>query len=164
MDELTSQTDVLMHQYEMMKRTRESLFQMCESMSPTAYVQPVEALGGDSIRDLHVHVTDCYRVWLGVRGLGRSIPKLRPQSIQDVQKMRALFEKTDFLVHEFLHSFQDGWNPEIQASWMSDTAQSTELWIFTHCITHEFHHRGQITKIARLLGTIPPKMNLSKIK
>lgn len=100
---------------------------MCETMSPASYLQTLEALGGESICNPHVHVTDCYRVWLGVRGLGRTIPKLKPESIIDVQEMRALFAATDLLVHEFLH-------------------------------------RGQITKIARLLGTIPPKMNLSKIK
>ncbi|MDR6725989.1 putative damage-inducible protein DinB [Paenibacillus amylolyticus] len=156
--------DVLTSQYEMIKRTRESLFRMCESMSPTAYVQPVEALGGDSIRNLHVHVTDCYRVWLGVRGLGKSMPKIKPESIRDVQQMRELFGATDSLVAEFLQDFSSNWNPDIQTSWMSETTESTELWLFTHCTTHEFHHRGQITKIARLLGYIPPKMNLSKIK
>ncbi|QKS58497.1 hypothetical protein HUB98_21175 [Paenibacillus barcinonensis] len=33
-------------------------------------------------------------IWLGVRGLGRTIPKFKPESIQDVQEMRAIFEKT----------------------------------------------------------------------
>ncbi|MEI2281844.1 DinB family protein [Paenibacillus polysaccharolyticus] len=156
--------NILTNQYEMIKRTRESLFQMCETMSPESYLQPADALGGESIRNLHVHVSDCYRVWLGVRGLGRSIPKLKPESIRDVQEMRALFEKTDLLVDEFLNHFKDNWDAGIQASWMSETAELSELWLFTHCTTHEFHHRGQITKIARMLGTIPPKMNLSKIK
>lgn len=154
--------DVLKSQYDMIKRTRESLFRMCENMSPTAYIKPVEALGGDSIRNLHVHVTDCYRVWLGVRGLGRSMPKIKPESIQNVQQMRKLFEATDLLVNEFLQNFRSNWNPDIQSSWMSETAELSELWLFTHCITHEFHHRGQIAKIARLLGYIPPKMNLAK--
>jgi len=156
--------DVLKSQYEMIKRTRESLFQMCETMPPTAYTQPVEALGEESIRNLHVHVTDCYRVWLGVRGLGRSMPKIKPESIRDVQQMRELFEVIDSLVNNFLQDFRNNWNPDIQAGWMSESAESTELWLFTHCTTHEFHHRGQISKIARLLRYIPPKMNLSKIK
>ncbi|WP_445669381.1 DinB family protein [Paenibacillus sp. FSL R7-0204] len=29
--------------------------------------------------------------------------------------------------------------------------------------THEFHHRGQIVKMGRQLGYIPPKMNLAKL-
>jgi len=156
--------NILTNQYEMIKRTREPIFQMCETMSAESYLQTSDALGGESIRNLHVHVSDCYRIWLGVRGLGRTIPKLKPESIRNVLEMRALFTETDLLVDEFLHHFKDNWDADIQASWMSETAELSELWLFTHCTTHEFHHRGQITKIARMLGTIPPKMNLSKIK
>ena len=93
--------NILTSQYEMIKRTRESLFQMCETMSAESYLQTADVLGGESIRNLHVHVSDCYRIWLGVRGLGRSIPKLKPESIRDVQEMRALFAETDLLVDEF---------------------------------------------------------------
>ncbi|WP_353056772.1 DinB family protein [Paenibacillus polysaccharolyticus] len=71
---------------------------------------------------------------------------------------------TDLLVDEFLLHFRTNWNADNQVSWMSETDELSELWLLTHCITHEFHLRGQITKIARMLGTIPPKMNLSKIK
>ncbi|PYE47624.1 hypothetical protein DFQ00_11273 [Paenibacillus barcinonensis] len=53
--------DILTSQYEMIKRTRESLFRMCETMPSAAYLHTVEALGGESIRNLHVHVADCYR-------------------------------------------------------------------------------------------------------
>jgi len=36
--------------------------------------------------------------------------------------------------------------PKVQASWHSDSVEITELWLFTHTITHEFHHQGQIVK------------------
>ncbi|MFE0557970.1 DinB family protein [Paenibacillus sp. NPDC058910] len=154
--------DVFKSQYDLIKRTRESLFRYCETMSPTDYVKEVEALGGVSIRSLHVHVTDCYRVWLGSRGLGKSLPKLKPESVDNVQKMREVFKKTDDLVYEFLNEFKNKWDPAVEASWQSGSVELTELWLFTHTITHEFHHRGQIVKIGRQLGYIPPKMNLAK--
>ncbi|MEO2202910.1 DinB family protein [Paenibacillus pabuli] len=53
-------------------------------------------------------------------------------------------------------------SPKVQASWYSDSVELTELWLFTHTITHEFHHQGKIVKIGRYLGYIPPKMNLAK--
>ncbi|MHA7963369.1 DinB family protein [Paenibacillus sp. CAU 1782] len=115
--------DVLRSQYEMITRTRESLFRFCESMSPADYVKEVEASGGTSICSLNIHVADCYRVWLGNRGLGKSLPKVKPESIKGVLETRELFKKTDVLVDEF-------------------------------------HHRGQILKLGRQLGYIPPKMNL----
>ncbi|MGW9124180.1 DinB family protein [Paenibacillus chitinolyticus] len=156
--------DVLKSQYEMIQRTRESLFRYCETFSQTDYVKEVEALGGDSIRSLQAHVADCYRVWLGSRALGKSLPKIKPESIDNVQEMREIFKKTDALVHEFLSEFKNKWDPTVQASWQSDSVELTELWLFTHTTTHEFHHRGQMLKMGRQLGYIPPKMNLAKLK
>src|SRR5690554_652102 len=149
-------------QYELIQHTRESLFRFCETMSHTDYIKEVEAFGGVSIRSLHVHVADCYQVWLGNRALGKSLPRVKPQSVDNVQKMREVFKKTDALVYEFLNEFKNKWDPTIQACWQSDSSELTQLWLFTHTITHEFHHRGQIVKLGRQLGYIPPKMNLTK--
>ncbi|MEY9094975.1 DinB family protein [Paenibacillus sp. RC84] len=154
--------DVLKSQYELIQRTRESLFRYCETFSPTDYVKEVETLGGVSVRSLHAHIADCYRVWLGSRALGKSLPKIKPDSVDNVQEMREVFKKTDALVHEFLNEFKNKWDPTVQASWQSDSVELTELWLFTHTVTHEFHHRGQILKMGRQLGYIPPKMNLVK--
>lgn len=154
--------DVFVSQYNSIQRTRESLFRYCETLSPTDYVKELETFGGDSIRSLHAHVADCYRVWLGNRALGKSLSKIKPKSVNNVQEMREVFKKTDVLVHEFLNDFKNKWDPTIQASWHSGSMELTELWLFTHTITHEFHHRGQIAKIGRQLGYIPPKMNLIK--
>jgi uncharacterized damage-inducible protein DinB len=155
--------DVFKSQYEMIQRTRESLFRFCETLSPTDYVKEIETLGGVSIRSLHAHVADCYRVWLGNRALGKSLPKITPKSVDNVQNMREIFKNTDELVYEFLNDFKIKWDPTIPASWQSDSVELTELWLFSHTITHEFHHRGQIVKIGRELGYIPPKMNLAKL-
>ncbi|MEK3904801.1 DinB family protein [Paenibacillus sp. FSL R7-0179] len=155
--------DVFKGQYEMIQRTRESLFRYCESMSPTDYVKEIESFGGVSIRSLHAHVADCYRIWLGIRALGKSLPKLNVESVDNIEKMREMFKNTDELVYEFLDDFKIKWDPTVQASWQSDSVELTELWLFTHTITHEFHHRGQIVKMGRQLGYIPPKMNLAKL-
>ncbi|MWV42591.1 damage-inducible protein DinB [Paenibacillus sp. HJL G12] len=149
-------------QYELIQHTRESLFRFCETLSRSDYVKEVETFGGVSIRSLHAHVADCYRVWLGNRALGKSLSIINPESVDNVQEMREVFKKTDALVYEFLNEFKNKWDPTIQASWQSGSSELTELWLFTHTITHEFHHRGQIVKMGRQLGYIPPKMNLAK--
>ncbi|WP_342478146.1 DinB family protein [Paenibacillus sp. FSL H7-0350] len=77
--------------------------------------------------------------------------------------MREMFKNIDELVYEFLYDFKTKGDPTHLASWQSDSVELTELWLFTHTITHEFHHRGQIVKIGRQLGYIPPKMNLAKL-
>lgn len=135
---------------------------MSVQQSPTDYVKEIETFGGVSIRSLHAHVADCYQIWLGIRALGKSLPKVNPQSIGNVQKMREMFKNTDELVYEFLNDFKNKWDPTVPASWHSDSVELTKLWLFSHTITHEFHHRGQIVKMGRQLGYIPPKMNLAK--
>lgn len=153
--------DIFVSQYEWIRRTRESLFRYCETVSPSDYVKELETFGGDSIRRLQAHVADCYRVWLGSRALGKSLPKIIPDSINSVQEMREVFRKTDDLVHEFLNEFKGKWDNTVQVSFEEGgSAKISSLWLFTHTITHEFHHKGQIVKIGRQLGYIPPDTDL----
>ncbi|WP_226672341.1 DinB family protein [Rossellomorea aquimaris] len=153
--------DVFVNQYEWIRRTRETLFLYCETLSPSDYVQKIDEFGGDSIRSLHAHVADCYRVWLGSRGLGQSLPKITAESAGNVQEMREIFKVTDSLVHEFLQEFNGKWNHTIHVSFEEgESAEISALWLYTHTATHEFHHKGQIVKIGRKLGYIPPDTDL----
>jgi uncharacterized damage-inducible protein DinB len=150
--------EVFVQQYEWIKQTREMLFNYCETMSPADYTRELESFGGDSIRNLHAHVADCYRVWLGVRALGKSMPEINPEMINSVEEMRNTFKQTDELVHEFLNEFEGRWDEGHVAS--KNGKMFTALWLFTHTTTHEFHHKGQIVKIGRILGYIPPDTDL----
>jgi uncharacterized damage-inducible protein DinB len=153
--------DVFVSQYDWIQRTRETLFRYCETMSPEEYVKEIDSFGGDSVLSLHIHVADCYRGWLGNRALGKSLPSITPDSVNNVQEMREIFKETDTLVHEFLNKFKGNWNETIQVTFRSgDSAEFTALWLFTHTTTHEFHHKGQIVKIGRILGYIPPETDL----
>lgn len=151
-------------QYEWIKRTREVLFRYCETLPEEDYMKEVEAFGGDSIRNLHVHVANCYFGWLGNRALGKSLPQIMPESVHNVQEMRELFKNTDDLVEEFFAEFKGKWNKAVQVTFRSGgMADFTSLWLFTHTATHEFHHKGQIVKIGRYLGHIPPETDLIEI-
>lgn len=148
-------------QYNWIQRTREGLFQYCETLSPSDYANELESFGGDSIRNLHAHVADCYRTWLGIRTLGKPIPNVHPESVQNVHDMRAIFKETDDLVQEFLNEFKSKWDQAVQVTFSNgDIAKITPLWLYTHTMTHEFHHKGQIVKIGRQLGYIPPDTDL----
>ncbi|MDN4523052.1 DinB family protein [Fictibacillus fluitans] len=152
--------DVFVSQYDWIKRTRETLFRYCETLPHEDYVKELEAFGGDSIRNLHAHVADCYRTWLGIRALEKNLPEIDPYSIHNVQEMRKVFAKTDDLVLEFLREFQGNWDNIVQVTMRSGEWKITALWLFTHTATHEFHHKGQIVKLGRLLGHTPPDTDL----
>ncbi|WP_144560360.1 DinB family protein [Shouchella miscanthi] len=149
-------------QYDLVRRSRDLLFTYCESMKPSDYLKKVERLGEHSIPSLHCHVSDAYRIWIGKRALGKSVEKTPPQKITSVEQMRKVFHKTDEIVYEFLENFTADWNQASQDTWNSNSAELTELWLFTHTVTHEFHHRGQIVKIGQQLGYKPPKLILPK--
>lgn len=153
--------DVFVSQYDWIQRSRETLFRYCETMSPEDYVKELDSFGGDSIRSLHVHVVNCYRGWLGNRALGKPLAEINPESICTVQEMREIFKETDALIHEFLNRFKGDWNESTLVTFRSGaSAEFTALWLFTHTTTHEFHHKGQIVKIGRILGYIPPDTDL----
>lgn len=153
--------DVFVSQYDWIQQTRESLFRYCETMSPEDYVKELDSFGGDSIRSLHVHVADCYRVWLGNRALGRPLSPITPESVNNVQEMREIFKEKDALVQEFLNEFKGKWDETVKVTFRSaGSAEFSALWLFTHTTTHEFHHKGQIVKIGRQLGHVPPDTDL----
>ncbi|WP_404447713.1 DinB family protein [Sutcliffiella horikoshii] len=154
--------ELFQSQYDWIRRTREPLFTYCEGMSHADYVKEMEAFGGDSIRNLHVHIATCYHFWLGTHGLGKTIAKTDPQDIKTVQDMRELFHKTDEIVEGFLRKYEGNWDHIIPYTLKSsgETLDFSALWLFTHTITHEFNHKGQMVKIGRQLGYIPPDTDL----
>jgi uncharacterized damage-inducible protein DinB len=75
--------------------------------------------------------------------------------------MREVFKETDILVHEFLNEYKGKLNHTVHVTFNSGgSLEITPLWLFTHTITHEFHHKGQIVKVGRQLGYVPPDTDL----
>lgn len=153
--------DLFAQQYDWVRRTREILFQYCEGMTPEDYTKEVEGFDC-SIRDLHAHVAGCYQHWLGNIALEKGMSVLNSDSIKNVSDMRSLFKETDQLVNEYLQEYEGRWDLEISrtVSWQEKPVTFTALWLYTHPVTHEFHHKGQIVKMGRALGYIPPDTDL----
>ncbi|MFS0749162.1 DinB family protein [Oceanobacillus sp. 1P07AA] len=150
--------NLLLEQYQWVTKTREILFNYCETMSTGDYKAEID---GDSICSLHAHVAECYHVWLGNRALGNPYLSIDNKSIQNVKEMREVFTEADCIVEQFLSEFNENWDKEIPVTFRNgDQAIFTTLWLYTHTVTHEFHHKGQIVKLGRKLGYIPPDTDL----
>ena len=124
--------DLFVTQYDWIQRTRETLFRYCETLSPEDYVKELEVFGGDSIRNLHVHVADCYRVWLGSRALRKSPLKITPESVSNIQEMREVFRKTDDLVNEFLREYKGKWESLLLLRFKVEVLESLQHYGFLH--------------------------------
>ncbi|TSB45953.1 DinB family protein [Alkalicoccobacillus porphyridii] len=148
-------------QYNWIQKTRETLFQYCESLPEEDYVKELESFGGDSIRNLHAHVAECYQIWLGKRALELELSEVDAKQIRSVHKMRELFRQTDEMIYTFLSTYEDKWEASIRLNLRDGSSLDlTALWLYTHTTTHEFHHKGQIVKLGRQLGYTPPDTDL----
>ncbi|MBS2968461.1 DinB family protein [Metabacillus sp. KIGAM252] len=153
---------MLSNQYKLVKQTRELLFEFCEGLDSSHYTQELEAFGWGSIRNLHVHVAMCYQSWLKRFGLKQEHADIKEGQIKNVEEMRRLFEKVDRLVLQFLIKYEDAPYTLLKGkvSWQEEEEELSVLWLLTHTMTHEFHHKGQIVSIARHLGYTPADTDL----
>ena len=108
------------------------------------------------MRNLLVHIGNTYEGWLARRVLARNINFTPYESLSTVTACRTFFAGIDLLVEEFLTIFEDDYYRTLAPLVINDqTITFTPLKVFMHVITHEFHHKGQILSISRLLGYTP---------
>jgi uncharacterized damage-inducible protein DinB len=147
--------------YAWVRETREILFRYCEAMDPADYTYEVPDLGWSSIRNTHLHVADCYWFWLA-KFVGADRPDLRFEAYPDVPAMRQAFAEVDQLVERFLAQFDGQLDSPVSGTvrWQPEPLTVTPRWLLSHTITHEFHHKGQITFLGRLRGHVAPDTDL----
>lgn len=148
---------ILLHQYQTVLGAREALLNYCDTLQPEHLLQPLPGFNNSSMQSLMVHVANCYIHWLVRVGQGQQRHFFKSEEFQDVSAIRTMYAQVDVLVNEFLQTHRE--NPEAPATFPWDgvepTISLTPLQIFTHGITHEFHHKGQVLIMSRQLGYIP---------
>lgn len=147
--------------YKWTREAREKLFRYSEGMGPADYTHETPEMGWNSVRKTHLHVAECYWIWLA-KFLGDECPDLSPELYPDVAAVRRVFAGVDELVDRFFVRFADQMETPVTGtvSWQKEPLVVTPLWLLSHTITHEFHHKGQITFLGRQLGHIPPDTDL----
>jgi uncharacterized damage-inducible protein DinB len=144
-------------QYALVASARGVLLDYCATLAPSHFAAPVAEMNGGNIRDLMAHVAGCYHYWLGEVGLGQKAASPQPETVPDVAAMRAVFAGVDALVAEFSQHYAAEWLvPNLFVlPRQPQPHELTPLQLFTHTITHEFHHKGQVLSMSRLLGYVP---------
>jgi uncharacterized damage-inducible protein DinB len=149
--------DDLKLMYGWVKRTREVLFEYTESLPKDVYTLEHPDFAYGSIRNIHAHVADCYLWWVGHVGLGREGTDLNASSIPDVQAMRQKFLEVDAVLEEVLEKFTRSDEAFTFERPGHPRRQLTQRWLIVHPVTHEFHHKGQLLALGRVLGhPLPP--------
>ncbi|UGU15256.1 DinB family protein [Sinomicrobium kalidii] len=142
-------------QYEQVRQSREVLFQYCNTISQKDFIRESSSFGRGSIRNLLVHTGNTYEFWIGKQALQRDGEFMPYASVTTISELYTYYDRIDELVHEFLHRFASHLTGEIPVHIDDTTRNIAPLQLFTHVITHEFHHKGQVLSLSRHLGYTP---------
>jgi uncharacterized damage-inducible protein DinB len=148
---------LLTTQYELIKSARHVLFTYCESISADDLFKKSATFNNSSIIDLLVHNANTYISWIRNFGLDAEMPFYEGVDFTHLNEIKLLYNNVDLTVDEFLNKYSGDYlqaeTKYIPRKGISLTLSPLQL--FTHVITHEFHHKGQILTLSRSLGYIP---------
>jgi uncharacterized damage-inducible protein DinB len=143
-------------QYQLVRESRTVVFKYCESISPADFTKSVDIFGrGGSIRNLLTHNANTYKFWIGQQILNREMIFSEYEEIKNIRDIKNLFEDVNQLMKDFFRRYIELEGLKVQYEINGVKAESSLFRIFTHVITHEFHHKGQILSLSRKLGYIP---------
>ena len=149
--------NVLSTQYEFARDSRKRLLKYCEKISPQDFLKENENFGGRSIQFLLIHVANVYEYYLKNFIEGKGFPSKDNYLIDKIYLVERHYEKVNEIVSVFVEKYKDDFEIVISGKIpnYNKILNTTPLQLFTHTATHEFHHKGQILTMGRLLGYKP---------
>lgn len=150
--------------YDWVRATRKGLLDYCAELPVEVFLAEREDAGWGSMRNTLVHTASCYIFWLGETALGEDPEQLRYADFPDAASVAGLYaRRVDPLVEEFRARFGGGLRTPLSLGvrWQPEPFVTTPLWVFTHMVTHEFHHKGQVVVLGRLHGYPAPDTDLA---
>ena len=152
---MQGQHSVCADQYRLVMSSRDTLFGYCDTIVPEDLLRAQLPFGrGGSIRNLLVHNVNTYQHWVLNVGLHRKVSYTEYNSVKTVAEIAELFKPINEGVFTLI-KFADQLAQEESYDRNGSQTTVSRLTIFTHVITHEFHHKGQILSLSRALGYTP---------
>jgi len=148
--------EILRQQYELVKGSRQAMLGFIANEAAAQLVSPIKEFNGNTMGYLLVHVANTYKHWAANFAMQKDLPYVDEHSVKDIATIQKLFNEANELMMQFLDNFPDLDLKITNTVRSGRTITVTPLELFTHMITHEFHHKGQIMTMCRLLGHTPP--------
>ena len=143
-------------QYELVRESRQVLFDYCKTISENHFITENSLFGrGGSIRNLLVHIANTYEFWIARHGLGKNIVFTKYTSQESIFDVIKLFNLVDDMMYQFIDILKNNGNTPVQYEINGVKNSADPFKLFSHVITHEFHHKGQILSLSRHLGYLP---------
>lgn len=143
-------------QYQLIQQSRRTLFDYCKTITNEDFLNQNNSFGrGGSIRNLLVHIANTYEFWIIKQALKKDIAFTEYSAKNTINEIEKLFNQIDHDIFIFLTKYESSKFDTIKMTVNGIIKNITPFELFTHVITHEFHHKGQILSLSRHLGYIP---------
>ncbi|WP_295674408.1 DinB family protein [uncultured Mucilaginibacter sp.] len=147
----------LQQQYALVQSSRKVVLSFIDAQLGHDLNTPMPAFNNQPLRYFLVHNADCYFHWLAYFALKQPAKLISNEDFTNVALIRQLYTRADDIVARFLESFKDKMEVPVEGHHnRAGLVSITPLQLFTHVTTHEFHHKGQIMTMCRMLGHVPP--------
>ncbi len=146
----------LREQYKLVQSARGVLFDYLATIPFQKLHQPIEVFNHKSVCYLLNHVALSYLSWLNEFALKIPLLMTDETAWQTIDDVKVFYTEVNDATFNFLSSFDDketmitGFKKR-----QNQTLTFSVLQLFTHVITHEFHHKGMILNATRQLGFTP---------
>jgi uncharacterized damage-inducible protein DinB len=155
-------SELFTHQYELVQSSRNVVLDFCESFREGDYTRGL-TFDDKSICNLHVHTANTYQGWIMTIARKLQVERYKDSDYQSIHAVKELFQQVDDMVFTFIQDSSDTWLETLEAEIRGKKYNLTRAQIFTHVMTHEFHHKGQILMLARQMGYSPPDTDIIRI-
>ncbi|MCZ4225046.1 DinB family protein [Pedobacter rhodius] len=146
---------MLHHQYKLILSSRGTILDYIKTISEEDFLSENSTFGRGSIRNLLVHICDTYASWIGERALKKEIIYKPFNEYRTLADCLNYFDIINTYIEVFLKTFEADYLTDLDIIRNGKILVLSPLKLFTHVITHEFHHKGQIMSLSRHLGYIP---------
>lgn len=138
--------------YDWVRRTRAGVFRYLEGVPLEMALARDPAFRG-SMLGLMMHVADCYLYWIEQAGVGRGRDSVDAGEPAGLGEVRERFVLVDRAVAGVLARPVE----QLDAPMEYFGERYTWRWLLLHPVTHEFHHKGQVAALGRILGHPVPE-------
>lgn len=146
----------LKKQYKLTQQARAELLNYCGTLKPEDLHKHVSGFNDSTIAGMLLHIANTYHFWLKRFAGKQEFEYFDEKNVSDIRDIKKIFELTDKVVINFLDSYPyHTTRIKGEIFWLKTNMTFNVLELFTHVMTHEFHHKGQIMTMTRLLGYTP---------
>lgn len=151
---------ILEKQYGEVRAARQVVFRYLTSVVGDKWKESVTLFDGKTIAYMLLHVANTYKHWMMVFALEQKMLFWEESQFKNLDELIQIYEEVDHNVQHFLAVFEQDYTLSLKNGGQGNIPSLSPLQVFTHVITHEFHHKGQLMTMSRLLGGIPPDTDI----